>query len=162
MNKTLLRILATGGTFDKTYDPISGRLVLNQSYLKEIITQCRITLPIALEELPLMDSLHMQESDRTHILDCCRKAKENFIVITHGTDTICETAHVLGHAKLKKTIVLTGAMIPYTIRNSDALFNLGVAIGAVQSLPPNVYIGMNGKLFIWDAVHKNRTLGIFE
>jgi len=157
-----LRILATGGTFDKHYDEISGRLDFTQSHLPDAIQRARITAPLALEMLPLLDSLDMQDGDRQRILACCRTAAEQAIVIIHGTDTMRETAQVLGAAVLDKTIVLTGAMIPYEIAGSDALFNFGFAVGVAQTLPAGVYVAMNGQVFAWDRVQKNRGAGIFE
>ena len=157
-----LRIIATGGTFDKHYDPISGKLGFAQSHLPEVIARCRITIPVVLEELPLLDSLDMQDGDRARVLASCNGALEKAIVIVHGTDTMRETAAVLGAAGLDQTIVLTGAMIPYEIANSDALFNLGFAAAAAQILPSGVYVAMNGKVFTWDNVSKNRAAGVFQ
>lgn len=157
-----LRILAAGGTFDKHYDEIAGQLGFAESHLPEIIKRARLTVPVELETLPLLDSLDMQDTDRQRILAACRAANEDAVVIIHGTDTMRETAHVIGHAKLPKAIVLTGAMIPYEIAGSDALFNLGFACGVAQTLPHGVYVAMNGKVFAWDKVQKNRAAGIFE
>jgi L-asparaginase len=157
-----LRILATGGTFDKQYDPIKGNLQFSDSHLPQIVKRVRLTARHALEEVFLMDSLDMQDADRVRVLDACRRATEKSIVIVHGTDTMRETAVVLAQDKLSKTIVLTGAMIPYEIANSDALFNLGFACGVAQTLPHGVYIAMNGQVFPWDRVQKNRSAGIFE
>ena len=157
-----LRILATGGTFDKHYDEISGRLVFSTSHLPGIIARARITLPVELEQLPLLDSLDMQDADRQRVLASCQRAHESAVVVVHGTDTMRETAEVLGHAALSKAIVLTGAMIPYEIANSDALFNIGFACGVAQTLPHGVYVAMNARIFAWNAVQKNRTAGLFE
>lgn len=156
-----LRVLSTGGTFDKHYDEITGTLGFGASYLPEVIARARITVPVALQALPPLDSLNMQNADRQRILDACRKAAETRIVITHGTDTMPETAQVLGGAGLAKTIVLTGAMIPYEIAGSDALFNFGFAIGVAQTLPHGVYVAMNGQVFAWNDVRKNRAAGVF-
>ena len=156
-----LRILATGGTFDKHYDEIAGKLGFADSHLPEIIARARITLPTQLEVVAMLDSLEMQDSDRSNVLAACQRAIETAIVIIHGTDTMRETAHVIGNAKLAKTVILTGAMIPYEIANSDALFNLGFACGIAQTLPHGVYIAMNGQIFNWDNVKKNRTAGVF-
>jgi L-asparaginase len=156
-----LRILATGGTFDKHYDEIAGKLGFADSHLPGIITRARITLPTELEVVAMLDSLEMQDADRANVLVACQRASETAIVIIHGTDTMRETAHVLGNAKLAKTIILTGAMIPYEIANSDALFNLGFACGIAQTLTHGVYIAMNGQIFNWDNVKKNRTAGVF-
>lgn len=157
-----LRILATGGTFDKHYDEIAGKLSFGASYLPAVIERTRMTIPVMLGQLPLLDSLDMRDEDRQRILDSCRAAPEETIVIIHGTDTMRETGAVLGQAKLGKTIVLTGAMIPYEILNSDALFNLGFACGVAQTLPAGVYIAMNGQVFDWDKVEKNRAAGVFQ
>jgi L-asparaginase len=157
-----LRILATGGTFDKHYDELTGILGFSGSHLPQVIARTRMTIPVALETLPLLDSLDMQDADRARVLASCRAAGEKAIVIIHGTDTMRETAGVLGAANLGKTIVLTGAMIPYEIANSDALFNLGVACGVAQTLPAGVYVAMNGQVFGWDNVTKNRAAGVFQ
>ena len=122
-----LRIIATGGTFDKHYDELTGTLGFADSHLPAVLARTRMTIPVELEQLPLLDSLDMQDADRQRVLASCRAASEKAIVIIHGTDTMRETAGVLGEAALGKTIVLTGAMIPYEIANSDALFNLGFA-----------------------------------
>ncbi len=157
-----LRIIATGGTFDKHYDELSGKLGFSSSHLPQVIARSRMTIPVVLEELPLLDSLDMQDADRARVLAACRAAGEQAIVIVHGTDTMRETAEVLGAAALAQTIVLTGAMIPYEIANSDALFNLGFASAAAQILPAGVYVAMNGKVFTWDNVTKNRAAGVFQ
>ena len=157
-----LRILATGGTFDKHYDEIEGRLGFDACHLPQALRCARITLPVVLEELPLLDSLDMHDADRQRILASCLRADEPAIVVVHGTDTMKETAAVLAAAQLPKTIVLTGAMIPYEMEHSDALFNLGFACGIAQALPAGVYLAMNGRIFAWDNVRKNRAAGLFE
>ena len=157
-----LRIIITGGTFDKHYDEIRGTLGFKDTHLPEILTAVRCTLPVELEINQLIDSLEMRSSNRERILASCRAAAEEHIVITHGTDTMVETARVLGEAGLKKTIVLTGAMVPYAVNGSDAMFNLGCSIAAVQVLDHGVYIAMNGRVFDWDNVVKIREKGIFE
>ena len=157
-----LRIIATGGTFDKHYDEIKGSLVFGASHLPQALRRARIAQPVTLEPLPPLDSLDMQDADRQRILEACERAVEASIVIVHGTDTMPETAQVLGLAKLARTVVLTGAMIPYEIDGSDALFNLGFACGVAQALPPGVYVAMNAQVFAWDKVRKNRAAGIFE
>ena len=157
-----LRIIATGGTFDKHYDELSGKLGFAQSHLPDLIARSRMTIPVVLEQLPLLDSLDMQDADRARVLAACRAAAEEAIVIVHGTDTMRETAQVLGAAALRQTVVLTGAMIPYEIAHSDALFNLGFAAAAAQTLPAGVYVAMNGKVFTWDNVSKNRAAGVFQ
>jgi L-asparaginase len=157
-----LRLIATGGTFDKHYDALTGQLGFAESHLPAVIARTRMTVPVALEVLPLLDSLDMQDEDRARVLASCQAASEQAIVIIHGTDTMRETAAVLGAAGLQQTIVLTGAMIPYEIANSDALFNLGVACGVAQTLPHGVYVAMNGQVFAWDNVTKNRAAGVFQ
>ncbi len=162
MAAVAIRIIITGGTFDKHYDEIKGNLTFKETHLPEILRFVRCTVPIEVELNQLIDSLDMQSATRLSILDSCRRAPEERIVITHGTDTMVETAAVLGEARLGKTIVLTGAMVPYIFNNSDAVFNLGCAVTAVQLQPPGVYIAMNGRVFAWDNVRKNKELGVFQ
>lgn len=157
-----LRLIATGGTFDKHYDELTGVLGFSESHLPAVIARARVTIPVELQLLPLLDSLDMQDADRQRVLEACQAASENAIVIVHGTDTMPQTAAVLGAAALGKTVVLTGAMIPYEIANSDALFNLGFACGVAQTLPAGVYVAMNGQVFAWDKVTKNRAAGVFQ
>lgn len=157
-----LRIITTGGTFDKRYDPISGRLVFKDSFVPAALARARITAEVSFEPLLALDSLDMDNQHRQQICAACLRASEDRIVIVHGTDTAQQTAEVLAHAALKKTIVLTGAMVPYDIANSDALFNLGFALAAARLLPAGVYIAMNAEIFTWDDVRKNRTAGVFE
>ncbi len=157
-----LRIIATGGTFDKHYNELNGVLGFSDSHMPAVLARARLTVPVQLEVLPLLDSLDMQDADRARVLASCRAAPEQALVIIHGTDTMKETAGVLGPAALGKTIVFTGAMIPYEIANSDALFNLGFATAAAQLLPAGVYVAMNGQVFAWDNVTKNRTAGVFQ
>ncbi len=157
-----LRIITTGGTFDKHYDPIAGTLGFGDSHLAEIVARARLAAPASLEVLMLIDSLEMKDAHRAGVLDACRAAPENRIVIIHGTDTMAETAAVLGAAALDKTIVLTGAMLPYEVAGSDALFNLGFAIGCASHLSVGAWIAMNGVAHRWDAVRKNRERGVFE
>ena len=157
-----VRIIITGGTFDKAYDEIRGNLTFKDTHLPEILKFVRCTAPVELELNQLIDSLDMQTTNRLSILESCRKAKEDRIVITHGTDTMTETAEVLGKARLEKTIVMTGAMVPYMVSNSDAVFNLGCALIAAQIVPAGVYIAMNGRLFTWDDVRKNKDQGVFQ
>jgi len=157
-----LRIIATGGTFDKHYNELDGTLGFSDSHLPAVIARARITIPVQLEVLPLLDSLDMHDVDRERVLASCRAAQEKAIVIVHGTDTMKETAAVLGSANLDQTVVLTGAMIPYSIAHSDALFNLGFASGVAQVLPHGVYVAMNGQIFSWDNVTKNRSAGVFQ
>ena len=156
------RIIVTGGTFDKHYDAIKGELTFKNSHLPMILEQSRVTVPIALEINQLIDSLNMLDEHRERVLESCRAAPEAHIVVIHGTDTMAQTARLVGAAKLGKTIVFTGAMIPYSVQGSDALFNLGFALAAAQAMPANTYVAMNGRLFTWDQVVKNKTQGIFE
>jgi L-asparaginase len=157
-----LRIIATGGTFDKHYDPLTGQLGFGESIIPSALARARITAPVHFEPLLAIDSLDMQDLHRQQIGEACRRSAETQILIVHGTDTMRETAAVLAHAALAKTIVLTGAMVPYRIDGSDALFNLGFACAAASLCAPGVYIAMNGQVFPWDAVHKNRSAGVFE
>jgi L-asparaginase len=157
-----VKILITGGTFDKEYDEISGKLYFNDTHLPEILGLGRCALTVSIDSLMMIDSLEMTDADRSLILEECAKCEESRLVITHGTDTMEVTARVLGEAGLKKTIVLTGAMIPYKFGSSDGLFNMGTALAFVQSLPHGVYVAMNGKYFKWDNVRKNRSKGTFE
>jgi L-asparaginase len=157
-----IRVFITGGTFDKTYDEISGRLSFQDTHIQEMLQLGRCRLELAVRTLMMVDSLDMTDADRQLVLANCRSAGEERIVITHGTDTMTDTARVLGEAALPKTIVLTGAMVPYAFGSSDGLFNLGSALSFVQALPHGVYIAMNGRCFSWDNVTKNRQLGVFE
>ena len=157
-----VRVIVTGGTFDKAYDAIKGELTFKESHLPEILEQVRLTIPVQIELNQLIDSLEMQDQNRRTVLVACERAEEERIVITHGTDTMDQTARLLGPAGLLKTVVLTGAMVPFQVQGSDALFNLGTAFAAVQLLPRGVYIAMNGRVFDWDRVRKDRSIGIFE
>jgi L-asparaginase len=157
-----IRILITGGTIDKEYDPLTGELIFAKSHLSNILNQVRCKARFILEEVMLKDSLQMRSEDREGILKKCVDCLENRIIVTHGTDTMVETGRVLGTNVKSKTIVLVGAMIPYAFGASDALFNLGCAFAAVQALRQGVYITMNGKIFRWDNVIKNKESGEFE
>ena len=157
-----VRIFITGGTFDKEYNELDGRLFFKDTHLPEMLKLGRCKVPVEIRTLMLVDSLEMTDADRQIIVEQCRKCKEDRIVITHGTDTMEETAKVLGQAVLKKTIVLTGAMVPYKFGSSDGLFNLGSAFAFAQSLSHGVYVAMNGRCFTWDNVKKNRKTGEFE
>lgn len=157
-----LRILITGGTFDKYYDAIRGELTFRESHLPAILKQARVTLPIIIEVCLLKDSSLMNDEDRQRILKACQVAPEENLVVVHGTDTMVETAKLLGDAQLAKTIIMTGAMVPYAITESDALFNLGFALAAAQCAPQGVYVAMNGQVWLWNQVRKNRQLGVFE
>jgi len=154
--------MITGGTIDKFYNQSNGELEFDKTHFPEMIQRTRIELKITPEELLLIDSLDMVESDRQLILDKCTECEEDFILITHGTDTMCETAKLLGESGMDKTIVLFGSMVPYAVNNSEALFNFGCALGSLQLLESGVYIAMNGRVLPWDNVKKNRSLGVFQ
>ena len=157
-----ITIFVTGGTFDKEYNEITGELYFKDTHVREILDLGRSLLEINIEKLMLIDSLKMTNKDRAEIAQNCADSKSRHIVITHGTDTMRKTAEVISKINLNKTIVLTGAMIPYKFGSSDGLFNLGCALAFVQSLPFGVYIAMNGKYFRWNEVQKNKHLGRFE
>lgn len=157
-----VRIIVTGGTFDKRYDAIKGELTFQATHLPAILEQARVTIPVEIEINQLIDSLHMTEEHRRGVLAACRAAPETSLVVVHGTDTMAETARVVGAAGLAKTIVFTGAMIPYSVQGSDALFNLGFALATAQALAPGTYIAMNGRVFPWDDVRKDKGGGVFE
>jgi L-asparaginase len=158
-----IRILVTGGTFDKEYDELTGRLFFKDTHLPEMLQRGRCRLDVTIETVMMIDSLELDDRGRAEIVGHCRNAAESCIVVTHGTDTMVETARALAEARLStKTVVLTGAMIPYAFGSSDGLFNLGSALSFVQVLPPGVYVAMNGQHFAWDAVRKNRDTGVFE
>lgn len=157
-----IKLLITGGTFDKDYDELTGKLYFRDTHIHEMLKLGRCRLQTRVRTVMMVDSLEMTESDRKIIEEICCKSEEEQIVITHGTDTMEETARVLGAVGLPKTIVLTGAMIPYAFGSSDGLFNLGSALSFVQVLPHGVYVAMNGTYFPWNDVRKNRGLGVFE
>ena len=158
-----IRILVTGGTFDKEYDELSGRLFFQDTHVPEMLRRGRCRLDVVSETVMMIDSLELDDAGRAHIVDRARQSEENALVITHGTDTMVQTARALATASLRgKTIVLTGAMVPYAFGSSDGLFNLGSALSFVQVLPPGVYVAMNGQYFAWDSVRKNKTSGCFE
>ena len=157
-----IKIFITGGTFDKEYNELDGKLFFKRTHLPEMLKLGRSRLKIDIVTLMMIDSLDMTDADRKIILENCKKTKEDKILITHGTDKIVETAKVLGNSIKDKTIVLTGAMIPYKFGSSDGLFNLGSSLAFVQTLPHGVYISMNGKCFYWDNVRKNKHTGIFD
>tara|TARA_B100002052_G_scaffold64657_2_gene57856 strand:+ start:6554 stop:7051 length:498 start_codon:yes stop_codon:yes gene_type:complete len=161
-NNTKITILVTGGTFDKEYNEISGALYFNESNIKEMLELGRCKIPVSIKNLMLKDSLDMVDIDRKLILDACIQTKIKKIVITHGTDTMTKTAKLLAQNIKNKTIVFTGAMIPYKFGASDGLFNLGSALTAAQTLESGVYIAINGNIFKWDEVTKNRKKGVFE
>ena len=157
-----IRLFITGGTFDKEYDEIHGRLFFKDTHVHEMLRLGRCRADVEVRTLMMVDSLEMSAADREVILQNCRQAGEDRIVVTHGTDTMADTARVLGAAALPKTIVLTGAMVPYAFGSSDGLFNLGSAISFAQALPHGVFIAMNGCCFTWDNVTKSRAIGVFE
>jgi len=175
----VIRIFVTGGTFDKQYDELRGALTFGGTHLPEMLRLGRCRVHVDITTLTMIDSLDMTETDRRRIVDACCSSAEPQILITHGTDTMVETARALGEsirggtarqrdepsmggAHLTKTIVLTGAMVPYAFGSSDGLFNLGSALSFVQVLPPGVYVAMNGRCFEWNKVRKNRETGFFE
>jgi L-asparaginase len=158
-----VRILVTGGTFDKEYDELTGQLFFRATHVPEMLRLGRSRVDVELEQVMMIDSLEMTDADRARVVNRCAEAKENQIVITHGTDTMVDTAGVLARARPDgKTIVLTGAMVPYAFGSSDGLFNLGSALSFVQVLAAGVYVAMNGMCFRWDQVRKNRESGYFE
>ena len=157
-----VRIFITGGTFDKEYDEINGKLFFKDTHMREMLDLGRAKIDVNIRTLMMVDSLEMTAEDRNLVVENCKHAKEEKIIITHGTDTMTETGKMLAEAKIEKTIVLTGAMIPYKFGSSDGLFNLGSALGFVQSLPKGIYIAMNGRCFNYDKVKKNKETFIFE
>jgi L-asparaginase len=158
-----IRLLVTGGTIDKSYCPVEGQLSFSRTNVLTMLKQARVTLPEEqVQTLLLKDSLDLTEADREVICQAAATATESRIIITHGTDTMVQTAACVAAKQLAKTIVLVGAMVPYTFGNSDGLFNLGLAFGAVQLMPAGVYVAMNGRIFLWHAVRKNSAQGIFE
>ena len=158
----MIKIFVTGGTFDKDYDEKNGTLFFRETHMSEILALGRSKVDVDIETLMMIDSLDMTNDGRKKIIDSCIDAKENQIIITHGTDTMTKTAKEIGKRKLSKTIVITGAMIPYKFGTSDGLFNIASALAYVQTLPEGVYVAMNGRVFEHDRVRKNRDTGIFE
>ncbi len=157
-----IKILITGGTFDKEYDELNGTLYFNETHLPEMLKLGRCTVKVEVKTAMMIDSLEMTDIQRRIIVDMCDRCEQDKIVITHGTDTMAITAQVLGEANLSKTIVLTGAMIPYKFGSSDGFFNLGSALAFAQALPSGVYVAMNGRYFNWNNVRKNKKTGMFE
>lgn len=157
-----IRIFVTGGTFDKEYDEIKGQLYFKETHLPEILKLGRCTVNVDIQTLMMIDSLHMTDHDRMRIVEHCTASASDQIIITHGTDTMVETAAKIAASSISKTIILTGAMIPYKFGSSDGLFNMGCALSLVQTLPAGVYITMNGRCFNWDGVKKNKETGFFE
>ena len=157
----LIKIFVTGGTFDKEYNELNGTLYFKKTHLHEMLELGRSQLKVDIETLMMQDSLEMSDDDRNSIVQRCFESNEDKILITHGTDTMIKTAKLLATKINSKTIVLTGAMIPYKFGSSDGLFNLGSALSFLQSLPHGIYIAMNGNIFSWDNVKKNKELGLF-
>ena len=157
-----IRLFVTGGTFDKEYNELNGKLFFEDTHIPEMLDLGRCKLDVNMRTLMMIDSLEMTADDRAIIVHNCLQCEEDKIVITHGTDTMVETAAMLAAAITDKTIVLTGAMIPYKFGSSDGLFNLGAALAFVQTLPNGVFIAMNGYYFPWNNVRKNKELGLFE
>ncbi len=160
-----IRILVTGGTFDKEYNELTGALFFKDTHVPEMLRLGRCRLDVAVRPLMMIDSLEMRDADRQAIASACLAAAEARLVVTHGTDTMVETARTLAAALpagAEKTVVLTGAMVPYAFGSSDGLFNLGSALSFAQVLPAGVYVAMNGRCFNWDDVRKNRETGVFE
>ena len=162
MDGETLRIFVTGGTFDKEYNELTGELFFKDTHVREVLEMGRCKVKTEIRTLMMIDSLEMSDEDRRTIVENCKKAKERRILITHGTDTMVETAGVLANSIDDKTIVLTGAMIPYRFGSSDGLFNLGSAVALTETLPSGVYVAMNGRCFDWNNVTKNRKTGTFE
>ncbi len=157
-----IAIFVTGGTFDKEYNELTGSLYFKETHLPEMLRLGRSNVDVSIRSLMMIDSLDMTDREREVIIDQCTRCPEERILITHGTDTMDVTARALGRIVAGKTIVLTGAMVPYKFGSSDGLFNLGSALAFVQTLPHGVYIAMNGRWFGWDNVKKNRSTGTFE
>jgi L-asparaginase len=157
-----IRILVTGGTFDKAYNELSGNLFFQDSHVPEMLRLGRSGLEVEIRTLMMVDSLEMSDADRQNILEHCRSCPRDRILIAHGPDRVGVTARLLGQSIRDKTVVLTGAMVPYKFGSSDGLFNLGAALAFVQVLPPGVYVAMNGRVLPWDKVRKNRKTGVFE
>ncbi len=158
----MIRILVTGGTFDKYYDEINGRLAFGDTHLAEMLRLGRCKVDVSIRTVMMVDSLEMTDADRDLVVQHCLQAPESRIIVTHGTDTMVDTARTVAARVSGKTVVLTGAMVPYAFGSSDGLFNLGSAISFAQVLPTGVYVAMNGRCFGWDRVRKNRTTGVFE
>jgi L-asparaginase len=157
-----IRIFVTGGTFDKEYNELDGKLYFKDTHLAEMLKLGRCKVEVDIRTLMMIDSLEMTDEDRLIILENCEKCNDEKIIVTHGTDTMEQTAQVIGKVVKGKTIVLTGAMIPYKFGSSDGLFNLGSALAFVETLPHGVYIAMNGRYFNWNNFRKNKKTGEFE
>lgn len=157
-----IKIIVTGGTFDKEYNPLTGELYFRNTHVQDMLKLGRSRVQSHIKKIMMKDSLSMTDADRKKILHECQQSEEDKILITHGTDTMTETAQYLGKHIKNKTVVLTGAMVPYAFGSSDGLFNLGSAIAYLRLLPPGVYISMNGRHYNWDNVRKNKETGLFE
>jgi L-asparaginase len=157
-----IRIFITGGTFDKEYNELNGELYFKDTHMSDLLEMGRSKAVVEIRTLMMVDSLEMTDEDRELIVHQCNNCEEKQIVITHGTDTMSETAKVLAQKIKNKTVILTGAMIPIKFGSSDGLFNLGSALAFAQTLPPGVYVAMNGRYFNWDNVRKNTQTGVFE
>ena len=157
-----IRIFITGGTFDKEYNELNGQLFFKDTHLANLLEMGRSKMQVEIRTLMMVDSLEMNAADRDLIVSQCHACEEKQIIITHGTDTMADTAAILGKFISNKTIILTGAMIPITFGSSDGLFNLGSAMAFVQTLPAGVYVAMNGRYFNWNNVRKNKETGVFE
>jgi L-asparaginase len=157
-----IRIFITGGTFDKEYNELNGQLYFKDTHMSDLLEMGRSRVTVEIRTLMMVDSLEMTDEDRELIVHQCNNCEESKIVITHGTDTMAETAKVLAQKVHEKTVILTGAMIPIKFGSSDGLFNLGSALAFAQTLPPGVYVAMNGRYFTWDNVKKNKQTGVFE
>ena len=162
MKSSPLRIIATGGTFDKRYDPVRGSLSFEHTCLPALIAESRIQPAPEIDVAMLVDSLDMTPAQRLALVDCCRQAPQTRLVVIHGTDTLVESAAAIAAAGFDKTIVLTGAMVPARVHASDAPFNLGFALAAASLLPSGVWVAMNGLILRWDQIRKNREAGLFE
>ena len=158
----MIKIFVTGGTFDKDYDEKNGKLFFKETHMSEILELGRSKVEVDIETLMMIDSLDMTDKERNKIVQNCINTEERQIIITHGTDTMTKTAKEIGEKKLPKTIVITGAMIPYKFGTSDGLFNIASALAYVQTLPNGVYVAMNGRVFEYNKVKKNIDTGIFE
>ena len=167
----MIRILVTGGTFDKEYNELAGTLAFKETHVPEMLRLGRCRVEVTVRQLMMIDSLEMTDADRRSIAGACLTSPESRIVVTHGTDTMVETAQILASTLIegppegghyRKTVVLTGAMVPYAFGSSDGLFNLGSALSFAQTLPAGVYVAMNGRAFGWNDVRKNRQSGVFE
>lgn len=157
-----VRILITGGTFDKEYNELTGQLFFKDTHMHDLLEMGRSKVPVEIRTLMMIDSLEMTDEDRELIVHQCNSCEEEQIVITHGTDTMAETARLLAEKVKGKTIVLTGAMIPIKFGSSDGLFNLGSALAFAQTLPSGTYVAMNGRWFYGNNVRKNKQTGLFE